>query len=133
MAKPSMAATSPNGKTSKSRASKPKTKTKVEPIYSYDNCARLVSMTVNLLNTVRKVTINFRLLSEDVDSSSLEPPLHAFICFFTFDKRQKEDPIFMEWIRNHYQGTILPMCNLLHRKTTTLTITSSTRSPGPLR
>jgi hypothetical protein len=54
----------PNANTPKSRASKPKTNTKVEPLYSYDNCEHLVPMTVNLLNTVRKVTMNFRLLPE---------------------------------------------------------------------
>jgi hypothetical protein len=113
----STAAPSPNGETSMSRTSK--TKTRDQPIYLYDNCARLVPMTVELLDIVRKVTMNFRLIPEDVpgvDASSFEPPLHAFICFLTFEKRQKEDPVFIEWIKNHYQGISSPLCNPFYAK-----------------
>jgi hypothetical protein len=76
------------------------------PIYSYENCARQVPMTEELLETVRKVTLNFRARPKGVDVETLEPPLHAFIGFLTFEKRQKEDPVFMEWIKKHYKGTV---------------------------
>lgn len=85
----------------------PKTKKVTDPIYSYENCSRLVSMTEELLIIVRKVTMNFRVVPENVDATTLEPPLHAFICFLTFHKRQKEDPIFVQWIKKHYDGMSL--------------------------
>lgn len=87
---------------SEPNAKKPYSRTR--PIYSYDNCARTTPMTSGLLNIVRKVTMNFRRIPENVDASSIEPPLHAFICFLTFEKRETEDPMFMQWIKDHYNG-----------------------------
>lgn len=62
-------------------------------------------MTVKLLETVRKVTLNFRLPPDGVDASTIEPHLHAFICFLTFEKRLKADPVFLDWIRKRYTDT----------------------------
>lgn len=76
----------------------------IEPIYSYENCARQRAMTLKLLTTVRKVTLNFINIPKDSAESDYEPPLHAFICFLTFEKRQKRDPVFVEWIKKHYSG-----------------------------
>lgn len=119
----------PDVKTSRKRGSKAK---KVPPpIYSYENCSRQVPMDEKLLNTVRKVTLNFRERPENVDPSTLEPPLHAFLCFLTFEKRQREDPTFLEWIKKHYNGIshkFLKSCVIQ-----VLTLPSSTRRPRTLR
>jgi hypothetical protein len=85
------------------------------PIYSYENCARQVPMTEELLETVRKVTLDFRAKPKGVDVETLEPPLHAFIGFLTFEKRQKEDPVFMEWVKKHYKGTVTSLLFALAR------------------
>jgi hypothetical protein len=61
-------------------------------------------MTIGLLTTVRKVTLNFLLVPKDADMTAYESPLHAFICFLTFEKRPEEDPVFMDWIKDHYNG-----------------------------
>jgi len=90
--------------TSDFRKTKTKARKVAPPIYSYDNCARQTAMTEKLLETVRKVTLNFRVIPDSVDASTIEPPLHAFICFLTFEKRLKADPVFLEWIRKRYTG-----------------------------
>lgn len=67
-------------------------------------------MTTELLAKVRKVTMNFRLVPEGTDESTLEPPLHALISFLTFEKRQNKDPIFTAYIKEHYTGiSIIPI------------------------
>jgi hypothetical protein len=63
-------------------------------------------MTSELLTIVRKVTLNFIVVPEGVDTATIEPPLHAFICFLTFEKRRQKDPVFLEWIKKHYNGTL---------------------------
>lgn len=73
-------------------------------IYSYDMCSRPVPMTMDLLQKVRKLTLNFMSTSEDENAVSCEPHLHAFICFLTFQKRPKKDAMFMKWIKEHYIG-----------------------------
>lgn len=97
----------PRRKIGTSDSHKPKRKTKKAgtPIYSYQNCLRQIAMTVELLDTVRKVTLNFRNVPQGVDASTIEPPLHAFICFLTFEKRRKADPIFIDWVKKRYKGT----------------------------
>ena len=98
--------------TSSSNASKLKPKKAASPIYSYHNCARQKPVTVELLNTVRKVTLNFIDFPEGIDKSTVEPPLHAFICFLTFEKRRPKDPVFLEWIEKRYNGiSALPRPN----------------------
>jgi hypothetical protein len=101
---PDASVSSPGAETSGSGKPKTKTRKVAPPIYSYDHCARQTAMTVKLLETVRKVTLNFRLIPEGVDASTIEPPLHAFISFLTFEKRPKADPVFLEWIRERYTG-----------------------------
>jgi hypothetical protein len=61
-------------------------------------------MTPELLTTVRKVTLNFIVVPEGTDTATIEPPLHAFICFLTFEKRRQKDPVFLEWIKKRYNG-----------------------------
>ena len=93
------ALTSPDSATSDSSTSKSKPKKAMSPIYSYNNCARKNSMTTELLEIVRKVTLNFLAIPEGADMATIEPPLHAFICFLTFEKRRERDPVFLEWIK----------------------------------
>jgi hypothetical protein len=78
--------------------------TKKAPIYSYEECSHTVPMTAELLETVRKVTLNFCNVTEVRGRQSSEPPLHAFICFLTFEKRQCADPTFTAWIAKRYTG-----------------------------
>lgn len=82
----------------------PKVKKEADPIYSYENCSRETAINVELLTIVRKVTLNFIQTPEGSEDAGFEPPLHAFICFLTFEKRQRKDPVFMEWIQKHYKG-----------------------------
>ena len=63
-------------------------------------------MTPELLTIVRKVTLNFVVVPESTDTTTTEPPLHAFICFLTFEKRRQKDPVFLEWIKKRYNGTL---------------------------
>ena len=63
-------------------------------------------MTPELLTIVRKVTLNFVVVPESTDTTTTEPPLHAFIRFFTFEKRRQKDPVFLEWIKKRYNGTL---------------------------
>ena len=93
--------------TPESHKSNKKAKKAATPIYSYQNCLLQKAMTVELLTTVRKVTLNFRETPQNVDKSTIEPPLHAFICFLTFEKRRKADPTFVEWIKKRYNGMLL--------------------------
>ena len=59
-------------------------------------------MTIELLRIVRRVAMNFRNVSVGPDIVEEEPPLHAFIGFLTFEKRQRADPVFTQWIKQHY-------------------------------
>jgi hypothetical protein len=81
---------SPDAATADSSTQKSKPKKVIPPIYSYHNCARQKPMTVGLLTTVRKVTLNFLLVPKDADMSAYESPLHAFICFLTSRNVQKK-------------------------------------------
>lgn len=74
------------------------------PIYSYDDCPLVKSMTIELLQTVRKVSLNFRHGEDGSNNVEAEPPLQAFIGFLTFEKRQPADPVFKNWIKQHYTG-----------------------------
>jgi hypothetical protein len=71
-------------------------------IYSYEDCAEPRAMTIELLQTVRRVSLNFRHREEGSSTVKTEPPLHAFIGFLTFEKRQRADPVFTQWIQQHY-------------------------------
>jgi hypothetical protein len=95
---------SPDSATSVSTSSKSKPKKAMQPIYSYTNCKRKKSMTTELLEIVRKVTLNFLVIPEGADVATNEPPLHALICFLTFEKRQEKDPVFLAWIKQRYNG-----------------------------
>jgi hypothetical protein len=97
-------APSPTSTTSESSTSNSKPKKAMQPIYSYTNCAHKKSMTTELLEIVRKVTLNFLVVPEGADMATIEPPLHAFICFLTFEKRREKDPVFLEWIKQRYNG-----------------------------
>lgn len=66
-------------------------------------------MTPELLKIVRKVTLNFVVVPEGTDTATTEPPLHAFICFLTFEKRRQKDPVFLEWIKKRYNGTLVSL------------------------
>lgn len=72
------------------------------PLYSYEECPQVKAMTVEILQTVRKVSLNFCHGEEGLNTVVTEPPLHAFIGFLTFEKRQPADPVFTEWIKQHY-------------------------------
>ena len=74
------------------------------PIYSYENCPLMKAMSVELLQTVRKVTLNFRDVADELQMVEAEPPLHAFIGHLTFEKRKRADPVFTQWIKQHYTG-----------------------------
>lgn len=78
---------------------------RIMPIYSYNNCALVVPMTTKLLETVRKVTLNFRRIPDGADPAAYEPPLHAFVSFLTFEKRRTGDPVLTAWIKDHYTST----------------------------
>lgn len=74
-------------------------------LYSYAHCARTVAMTEDLLKTVRKVTMNFIRLPEGGDGAEqVEPPLHIFLCFLTFHKRERRNAVFLAWIKARYTG-----------------------------
>lgn len=74
------------------------------PIYSYEDCPQVKAMTIDLLQTVRKVALNFRDVADGLETVVVEPPLHAFIGFLTLEKRQRSDPLFTQWIKQHYTG-----------------------------
>lgn len=82
---------------------------KLGPIYSYDQCSRVIPMTLELLQIVRKVTLNFCNIPEGSEESAAQPPLQIFIWFLTFQKRQRHDPVFETWIKEHYTGTFPSM------------------------
>lgn len=73
-------------------------------MYSYDSCRRSVSLTTDILNLVRKITLNFFNIPTGEDASTLEPPLHILLQFLTLLKRDKSDPVLMAWIKEHYDG-----------------------------
>lgn len=106
----------------------------LEPIYSYDRCSRIFPMTVELLETVRKVTLNFCKIPEGTQEPECQPPLHIFICFLTFEKRVRHDPVFEDWIKEHYTGKNLLPCRVPHLGKTSLTVigNTSSRRPRPL-
>lgn len=99
------------------------------PIYSYENCSSQTPMTVGLLTTVRKVTLNFIQIPDMMGESNIEPPLHVFLCFLTFEKRQRNDPALTEWIQKHYNGK---RSNKHSDQGTVLTRDRSTRRQRPL-
>ena len=74
------------------------------PIYSYEGCPMVIAMSVELLQIVRKVTLNFCHVADESDPVDVEPPLHIFIGFLTFEKRRSADPVFVQWIKQHYKG-----------------------------
>ena len=81
-------------------------------MYSYDSCRRSVSLTTDILNLVRKITLNFFNIPTGEDASTLEPPLHIFLQFLTLLKRDKSDPVLMAWIKEHYDGKSTPFHHL---------------------
>lgn len=63
--------------------------------------------TVELLELVQKVTRNFMNPSyydDDEDNPTIEPHLHVFLSYLTFEKRPRDDPIFNQWIEDHYSA-----------------------------
>lgn len=74
------------------------------PIYSYEDCPQVKAVTIELLQTVRKVSLNFRDAVDRLDTVAVDPPLHTFIGFLTLEKRRRSDPIFTQWIKQHYTG-----------------------------
>ena len=84
-------------------------KKKDKRIYAYHDCPRVISFTNELLAMVQKLTRNFINVGKGEDRNAIEPPLHIFLCFLTFEKRPSRDSLFIEWIKDHYTGTrILP-------------------------
>jgi hypothetical protein len=51
------------------------------PIYSYEDCLQVKAMTIELLQTVRKVSLNFCDAVDRLDTVAVDPPLHALIGF----------------------------------------------------
>lgn len=102
----SVPSSTPDSATLNSNAWKSRPKKADLPIYSYRDCARQIPMTSELLTIVRKVTLNFVVVPEGTDTATTEPPLHAFIGFLTFEKRRQKDPVFLEWIKKRYNGTL---------------------------
>ena len=85
------------------------------PIYSYEDCPQVKATTIDLLQTVRKVALNFRDAADGLQTVAVEPPLHAFIGFLTLEKRQRSDPMFTQWIKQHYTGKLpLPLIKNRH-------------------
>lgn len=78
-------------------------------IYAYHDCPRVVAFTIELLTLVQKLTRNFINVQTGQDRDVLEPPLHVFICFLTFEKRPSRDSTFIEWIKAHYNGKLRPL------------------------
>ena len=70
-------------------------------IYSYDRCAQSVPFTIDFLQRVRKLTKNFM-----SPGDAGEPHLHIFLSFLTFQKRPREDAVFVDWIKEHYKGKL---------------------------
>ncbi|EMC94798.1 hypothetical protein BAUCODRAFT_25913 [Baudoinia panamericana UAMH 10762] len=64
-------------------------------IYSYRYSADTTPCTEDLLKLVQKVTRNFM-------ARATEPHLHIFPSFLTFQKRLDDDPVLIDWLRNHY-------------------------------
>ena len=75
-----------------------------KPLYSYDDCEKTTPFTVEFLRTVQKLTRLFGGETDTGDGGMVEPHLHVFICFLTFEKRLNRDPVFLEWIKSHYKG-----------------------------
>jgi hypothetical protein len=93
-------------------------------MYSYDACHRSVPLTTDILNLVRKITLNFINVPTGVDPLTVEPPLHIFLQFLTLYKRDKADPGLMAWIKEHYDGKSHLLSHLIQvnsNRTTQLT------------
>lgn len=73
-------------------------------IYSYTNCDKSTPLTVDFLEKVQKLTLNFMNGANDLES--VEPHLHIFLSFLTFEKRPKRDKILLDWLKKHYKGNI---------------------------
>ncbi|KAF2773675.1 hypothetical protein EJ03DRAFT_347646 [Teratosphaeria nubilosa] len=73
-------------------------------IYSYENCSAVMPITNELLEKVKKVTLNF-MLDDEMEMESKEPHIHAFITFLCFEKRPRKDPNFMTWIKSQYKAS----------------------------
>ena len=69
-------------------------------IYSYSRCRVHKPFNAELLTQVQKLTRNFMINPND------EPLLHIFLCFLTFYKRPRQDPVFLDWIKTHYTSTL---------------------------
>ncbi|KAH9845936.1 hypothetical protein Tdes44962_MAKER00147 [Teratosphaeria destructans] len=72
-------------------------------IYSYGNCSVVKPITNDLLEKVKKVTLNF-MLDNGTSFVNAEPHLHAFLTFLCFEKRPRKDPTFIAWIKAHYKA-----------------------------
>ncbi|KAK3673132.1 hypothetical protein LTR78_006972 [Recurvomyces mirabilis] len=73
-----------------------------KPIYSYEHCAVIVPFTIALLTRVQSLTRNFMSIADDQDPAEIEPHLHIFISFLTFEKRPRNDEVYTAWIKAHY-------------------------------
>lgn len=80
-------------------------KKKDKRIYAYHDCPRVIPFTAELLVLVQKITRNFINVGKGEDRNAIQPPLHIFLCFLTFEKRPSRDGLFIEWIKKHYTGT----------------------------
>lgn len=76
----------------------------VPRIYAYEKCAKSTPFTTELLQLVQKLTRNFLNFAREEDREKIEPHLHVFLCFLTFEKRPRKDDVFMGWIKSHYTG-----------------------------
>ena len=72
-------------------------------------------MTIELLRIVRRVAMNFRNIADGPHTLEAEPPLHAFIGFLGFEKRQRADPVFTQYIKQHYtRKSYIPLPSRIH-------------------
>lgn len=70
--------------------------------YSYDHCATEIPFTVERLQQVQRMSRHWSQVSKGVAPDTVEPHLHAFLSCLTLQKRPSRDPIFCDWIKDHY-------------------------------
>lgn len=74
------------------------------PIYSYSQCAKKFPFTNRILELAQKLARNFVRVAPDTHPAAIKAPLYIFLCFLCFEKRKCREPIFVEWLRDHYTG-----------------------------
>ncbi|KAK4550735.1 hypothetical protein LTR36_000314 [Oleoguttula mirabilis] len=77
---------------------------RVRHLYSYTKCATSDPFTVEYLMLVQRVTRNFMYIAEQKDYETVEPHLHIFLCFLTFQKRPRNDSTLAVRLKTHYKA-----------------------------